>query len=156
MRRTWVASIGSVLLVTLAGCGGGSGEHAYTLAATRACLEHAGYQARTLSNPSLPGAGGNRLVRLRKVEPLLTPAAPGGTLVPNVFVFLVFAKDAASARATENKAIRLALQTFSSEGEAVTRAYVQAGIGLVRNVFYYSPSGAVTHQERAGLSVCLH
>jgi hypothetical protein len=154
MRHVGLPGIGLLSLFALAACGG-SGQHLYTLAATRACMRHAGYEAQPLANHSLPGSGGNLLVRVRNVEPLLTPNAPQGTVVPNEYVFLVFDKDAASAVATEDKAIRLTIRTLNVEGEAVTRAYVEAGLGLTRNVFFYSPTGPLTKVERTKVVACL-
>ncbi len=118
-------------------------------------MQHAGYEARALANHSLPGTGGNLLVRLRSVEPLLTPNAPGGTVLPNEYVFLVFDKDATSAAATEDKAITLTIRTLGVNGESVTHAYVQAGVALARNVFYYSPTGPLTKVERTKIAACL-
>jgi hypothetical protein len=154
MRHVGLAGIGSCLLFALAGCGGG-GQHLYTLAATQGCMQHAGYLARPLANHSLPGSGGNLLVRLRDVKPLLTPSAPQGAVIPNEYVFLVFDKDAASAVATENKAVTLTIRTLNVSGEAVTRAYVEAGVGLAKNVFFYSPTGPLTKGERTKVVACL-
>jgi hypothetical protein len=154
MRHVGLPGIGLLVLVALAGCGGG-GQHLYTLPATRACMRHAGYEAQALANHSLPGSGGNLLVRVRNVDPLLAPNAPQGTVIPNEYVFLVFDKDAVSAVATEKKAITLTIGTLNVNGEAVTRAYVKAGLGLVRNVFFYSPTGPLTKEERTKVVACL-
>jgi hypothetical protein len=118
-------------------------------------MQHAGYEARALANPSLPGSGGNLRVQLRNVEPVLAPTAPRGGVIPNVYVFLVFDRDATSALATENKAIELTVRTIEGRGEAVTRSFVQAGVGLTRNVFYYSTSGPLTKDERTKVEACL-
>lgn len=154
MRYVGPLGFGLLVLVALAGCGGG-GQRLFTLPATRACLLRAGYQARALANRSLPGAGGNLLVRLRSGEPLLTPNAPEGTVLPNEYVFLVFDKDAAAAVATEKKAVSLTIRTLNVNGEAVTRAYVEAGVGLEKNVFYYSPTGPLTKDQRTKVAACL-
>jgi hypothetical protein len=118
-------------------------------------MQRAGYQARTVSNGSLPGSEGNLLVRLRNDEPLLTPNAPEGGVLPDTYVSLVFDKDAAGAVATENKAVTLTIRTLNVNGESVTRTYVESGVGLARNVFYYSPTGPLTRDERTKVAACL-
>jgi|SRR5579872_5462777 len=153
MRRVGLASVAVVALAT-AGCGGGSSK-LYSLSATRSCLTRAGYQAVALANRSLPGAAGNLRVRLATSEPALAPTALRGTVIPNQFVFLVFGNDAASALATENKAITLTIRALNDQGEQLTRAYVRSGVGLNKNVFFYSPSGPLTHSERTRVTTCL-
>ena len=118
-------------------------------------MQRAGYQVRALANDYLPGSAGNLRVRVRNVEPLLSPAAVRGTVIPNEYVFLVFDKDSSSALATENTAIGLTIKTLNTSGEEVSRAYVRHGVGLAKNVFYYSPSGPLTSFERTKVSGCL-
>lgn len=153
MRRVRLGCLASIVVVG-AGCGGG-GPHLYTLPATRSCMTHAGYRAVALANPSLPGSGGNLRVQLATVEPLLSPTAARGAVPPGEYVYLVFADDAASARATEAKAVALTIRTLNAQGEQVTPAFVRAGVALERNVFYYSPTGPLTSGQRHKVSLCL-
>jgi hypothetical protein len=156
MRRVGLASA-AVAALAVGGCGGGGGgSKLYSLSATQSCLKRAGYQAVALPNSSLPGAAGNLRVRLATSEPALAPTALRGTVIPNQFVFLVFGKDETSALATENRAITLTIRALNDEGEQLTRAYVRSGVGLSKNVFFYSPSGPLTKTERTKVSSCLH
>ncbi len=151
MARLGLVCLG--LIAVLAGCGGPAGL--YTLAATRACLDRDGFKAVALTNRSLPGSGGNLRVQLRSVQSPLSPTALRGSVAPNEFVFLVFDKDSGSALATEDRAITLTVRTLEAQGEQLTRAYVRAGVGLSKNVFYYSPSGPLSKTERSKVESCL-
>lgn len=153
--RVGPIAIGLLALGALAGCGGKSKPSLYSLDATRSCLQHDGYQAEAVANHYLPGSGGNLRVRTRVVTPLLAPAAPRGSVIPNTYVFLVFAKDAPSALVTQNKAIKLTIKTLNSSGEGVTAAFIRKGVGLAENVFYYSPSGPLTKMQRSVVTTCL-
>ena len=146
-----------MLLFALAGCGGGGGggSSLYTLSATQSCMQHAGYQAQSVANPALPGSAGNLRVKLRNVQSVLEPTAPRGGVIPHVYVFLVFEKDAPSALAAENKAVDLAIKSLAGLGEGATRAYVRSGVGLQKNVFYYSPTGPLSQDERSKVAACL-
>ena len=147
----------AAVVLGVAGCGGGGGgAKLYSLSATQACMRHAGYAAVALANTSLPGAAGNLRVQIATTEPALAPNALRGTVIPNQFVFLVFGKDEASALVTENKAITITIRTLNDQGEQLTRAYVRSGVGLSKNVFYYSPSGPLTKGERSKVVSCLH
>lgn len=155
-----VGSVAALVALGAAGCGGGgrpagAGSGSFTLAATRSCLRTAGYGATALANRSLPGSGGNLRVQLAHRTQLLNPAAVRGTVVPDEFVFLVFDRTAAQALATEQKAITLTVKTLNAGGIQVTRSYVRSGVGLRGNVFYYSPSGPLTKQQRTKIESCL-
>src|SRR5262249_30675172 len=158
MRVAAGVAAGALLLtVGAAGCGGGGGHGSpvYTLAATKSCLEKEGYRADALANSSLPGSGGSLRVRVSAAVPPLEPNAPRGTVIPNQYVFLVFEGSSAQALTTENKAITLTLRTLLDQGISATRAYVKRGVGLARNVFFYSPSGALPPPQRAKVERCL-
>jgi len=150
-----VAACALLLTVGATSCGGGHGSSLYTLAATKSCLEKAGYRADTLANSSLPGSGGNLRVQVSTAVPPLEPNAPRGTVVPDQYVFLVFEGSPAEALTTENKAITLTRRTLFDQGISATRGYVKRGVGLARNVFFYSPSGALTPSQRAKVERCL-
>lgn len=134
---------------------GGSGSSLYTLSATQSCMKKAGYQTSVVKDPYLPGAGGNLRVQLSTSVKLLTPAALRGGGPNADFVFLVFDKDPATALKTENKAVTLAVQSFEHQAVLLTRAGARAGVGLTKNVFYYSANGALTAGERTKVSSCL-
>ena len=154
--RVALGSFAVILAVAAAGCGGGgSGSSGYSLSSTRACLQKAGFGAVAVGNDELPGAGGNLRVKLTNKIGLLDPNAPSGGGPENEYVFLVFAKDPAAALATERKALDLALQSFHSRGLLMTRAAAKQGVGLTKNVFYYSASGPLTKDERTKVGSCL-
>ena len=146
---------GTLVLLGAAACGGGS--HAYTLAATRSCLEKAGFQTTALKNRFLPGSGGNLRVRLTSSgNAPLDPNAPRGGIAPDEYVFLVFAKDPAAALTTEARAVSLAVHSVEAGGSSITRRAVQDGVAVTKNVFYYSDTGALTQSERKQVGACLH
>ena len=157
LRLAAAAALVPLAAAGLAACGGG-GKHkasAYTLTATRSCLDKAGYATAAVKNVNFPTARGNLRVRLASGgQALLNPGAPRGGSASD-YVFLVFAQDAAAARAIERKAVNLALETLKIRGLETTRAAVQKDVGLVRNVFYYSTTGGVTKKQRAKLAPCL-
>ncbi len=146
---------GVLVVLGTAACGGGS--HSYTLAATRSCLEKAGFQATALKNRFLPGSGGNLRVRLTTGgNAPLDPNAPRGGVAPDEYVFLVFGKDPAAALTTEARAVSLAVHSVEAGGRSITRRAVQDGVAVTKNVFYYSDTGALTQSERKQVAACLH
>jgi len=161
VRRSRVrdAGVAAALLavVGLAACGGGGGhKDAYTLSATRACLDKAGFRTATVDNIYFPEATGNLRVRLTKggaAKP--SPEELRAKTIANQYVFLVFAKDAAGARAFERKAVRIAVQTLKIRGLSLKTATVQRDVGVRRNVFYYSTTRGVTAGDRAKFVPCL-
>ncbi len=157
VMRVGLATMVFVLTVAAAGCGGGGsgGSSGYSLSSTRTCLQKAGFEAAAVGNDELPGAGGNLRVKLTNKVGLLDPAAAHGGGPENEYVFLVFAKDPAAALVTERKALDLALQSFHSRGLLMTRSAAKQGVGLTKNVFYYSASGPLTKDERTKVSSCL-
>ncbi len=158
MRSASLAVAAVAVGVCLAGCGGGGGtgggKDTYTLAATRSCLDKAGYPTAVVKNQYLPGTGGNLRVHVTETEALLDPGQKTGNAAPG-YVFLVFGKDPAAAIRTENKALALAMQSFEHEQQLMTRAALKKGVGLAGNVFYYSSTGALTAAERAKVASCL-
>ena len=156
MRRAGLGAAGLLLGIAAAGCGGGGGSKAYTLSATQSCLTKAGYQTAVVKNSYLPGSGGDLRVRLTSGKPqLLQPNAPSGR-VETGYVFIVFGKDGAEALTVENKALALAVRSFQSQGILLTRAAAKAGVQATDNVFYYSPTGALTKADRTKVAACLH
>jgi hypothetical protein len=156
-RNAVVALAAVVACVGLAGCGGsssGSGHDLYTLSATRSCLDKAGYATAVVKDQFLPGSGGNLRVHVTKVEPLLNPTQRGGNAETG-YVFIVFGKDPAAAVKTQNKALSLAVQSFQHEQVLMTRAALKKGVGLSKNVFFYSSTGALSAAERTKVSDCL-
>ena len=149
----------AVVVLGAAGCGGGSGggsNGAFTLAATQSCLKKAGYATGTVTNRYLPSDGGDLRVRLSKKPDLLTPgAAPGSTSSSDEYVFLLFSKTPAAALKIREKAVTLAVQSFEHESVLLTRAAARAGVGLTKNVFFYSASGPLTQDERTKVASCL-
>jgi hypothetical protein len=148
----------AALAATLAGCGSGGsgGSGSFTLPATKSCLEKAGYPAAEVSNQYFSGASGNLRVHVTNLQPgVLNPSRPTTSTVAPGYVFLVFAKDPAGAVAIENKALKLAMQSFEHQSEVMSRAALERGIGLTKNVFYYSPSGALSQTERSRVVACL-
>jgi hypothetical protein len=155
--RAGLAGVGAVLAIAVAGCGGGGGgSDAYTLAATKTCFTKGGFPAQELANRYLPGAGGNLRVRISRNEHRVI--APGGVkgLVARDYVFLVFQKDPAAALETQEKAVTLAVKSLASQSVLITRTAVRRGVGLTKNVFFYSATGALTKSERARVASCLH
>ena len=128
----------------------------YSLSSTQSCLQKAGYQATAIANRSLPGTGGNLRVHLAKGGPaLLAPNNTTGRVLTG-YVFLVFQDDPAAALATENKAVAKTVQTLKGMGALITRTAVKNGVGLAKNVFYYSASGPLTSDQRTKVTTCLH
>jgi hypothetical protein len=155
--RAVLACVGALLALAAAGCGGGGGSNGnYTLAATKSCFTKGGFLAQELANRYLPGTGGNLRVRISRKEHRLL--APGGVkgLVARDYVFLVFQKDPAAALATQEKAVTLAVKSLASQSVLITRAAVRRGVGLTKNVFFYSATGALTKSERTKVASCLH
>ena len=135
----------------------GPGPDLYTLSATQACLEKAGYGTAVVKNTTLPSSGGNLRVQIAKTgSGLLDPAQAKGGIPPNTYVFLVFAKDPAAALATERRAVRISVQALKTRGLTITPAAVRSDVGIAKNVFFYSTTGGVTPSERAKFSPCLH
>ncbi len=155
MRRGSVASLGALAALSLAGCGGGGGSSTYTLSSTQSCLTKAGYQAAAIKNTSLPGTGGNLRVKLAKRAALLNPNAPRGGNQAGAYVFLVFGKDPAEALGTEKKAVALAVKSITASFGSITPAAVRAGVGVTKNVFYYSTTGPLTKSQRLKVTSCL-
>jgi hypothetical protein len=157
---TWRATLvgaGAVLALAVSGCGGsGGGSGGYSLASTKACFTKGGFVAQELANRYLPGTGGNLRVRISRNEHRVL--APGGVkgLVARDYVFLVFQKDPAAALATQEKAVTLAVKSLASQSVLITRAAVRRGVGVTKNVFYYSATGALTKSERTRVASCLH
>jgi hypothetical protein len=152
----WVslASLALLVVIGTTGCGGG-GSHLYTLAATQACMKKAGYQTTPVKNPYLPGSAGNLRVQLSNPTALLNPSALRGGDSSDQYVFLVFDKNIAGGLATEQKAVTLAVQSTEHFAVLMTRAAAKAGVGLTKNVFYYTDSGALTAGERTKITACL-
>jgi hypothetical protein len=156
MQRGALTCGATLVVLGLAACGGsGGGSHVYTLAATQSCLKKAAYQVTTVTNSSLPGSAGNLRVRLTNTVHLLNPNSQTGGGPEQEYVFLVFQKDPAAALVTENKAVTLAVQSTEHYAVMMTRAAAKAGVGLTKNVFYYSTSGALTQGERTKVMSCL-
>lgn len=156
-RRAGLAGVGAVLAIAVAGCGGGGGSSdAYTLAPTEACFTKGGFLAQELANRYLPGTGGNLRVRISRNEHRVL--APGGVkgLVARDYVFLVFQKDPTAALKTQEKAVTLAVKSLASQSVLITPAAVRRGVGLTKNVFFYSATGALTKSERTRVASCLH
>jgi hypothetical protein len=157
-RNLVVGLIVLTALVGAAGCGGGGGSSdTLTIDKTRPCFEKAGLKATLTHNRYLPGAVGYLQVEFESAKnALLDPAANlQGRGPQNQDVFLVFEQDPAGALADENKAVRLAIRSLRSQGSLITRAAVVAGVGLTKNVFYYSSTGALTKSERTKVESCL-
>jgi hypothetical protein len=158
MLRAVVMAAGALMLALLAGCGGsGSGSHLYTLSATQACLEKAGYHTAVVKNTTLPSSGGNLRVQIAKTSSqLLDPARAKGGIPPNTYVFLIFAKDPAAALATERRAVQISVQALKVRGLTVSPASIRHDVGVAKNVFFYSTTGGVTRSDRAKFTPCLH
>ncbi len=158
VRRCLLGLLAAFAVVAAAGCGGGSSGGTYTLDAARSCFQKAGLKANTTTNRYLPGALGYLQVEFESAKnAALNPGANlQGRSPQNQDVFLVFEKDAAGALATENKAVTLAVRSLRSQGNLMTRSAVLAGVGLTRNVFFYSATGALTKNERTKVASCLH
>ena len=153
MERVGLAGLAAISVLAFAACGGGSSSSGFTLKATQACLEKAGYQTAVVQNRYFGGT--NLRVKINSAPQLLNPNQPTGTVQPNTFVFVVFAKNAGGALAVENTAIDLAMKSLSNSGLLITRAGARAGMQVTRNVFYYSDTGALTQAERSKISACL-
>jgi len=152
MQRAGLALGGALVAMCLASCGG-SGSHKYTLSATRSCLEKAGFETSVVANQYLRASGGSLRVHFNVGPGLLAPNQPH-TTAPG-YAFLVFGKDPAEALAVENRALTLAVQSFEHQPILVTRATIKKGVGLTKNVFYYSTTGALTRSEREKIVSCL-
>ncbi len=156
MRRVGLACLGVLLVLWATGCGGGHGSDTYTLSATQACLKKARFQATVAANRFLPGSAGNLRVQLtNSANTLLAPSNLSGGESTDEFVFLVFDKNAAQALATQEKAVTLAVQSTEHQSILMTRSAARAGVGLTKNVFYYSDNGALTPGERTKITSCL-
>jgi hypothetical protein len=156
LRGAGVAAAALLATTGLAACGGGGHKDAYTLPATRACLEKAGFPTATVHNIYFPQATGNLRVRLTKSgETTPNPEELRANTIANQYVFLVFAKDAAGARAFERKAVRIAVQSLKIRGLSLNTATVKRDVGVRRNVFYYSTTRGVTASDRAKFVPCL-
>jgi len=156
MQRGALACGATLVVLGMAACGGsGGGSGVYTLSATKSCLQKAGYQTITVTDSYLPGSAGNLRVRLTNTVHLLSPASPTGRGPEQEYVFLVFQKTPAAALVTENKAITLAVQSTEHYAVLMTRAAAKAGVGLTKNVFYYTTTGALTQGERTKVTACL-
>jgi hypothetical protein len=155
VQRAGLACVGVLVLIGAVGCGGG-GSNRYSLSATRLCLKKAGFQTSSVTNSYLPSTGGDLRARLTNAGPsLLAPGNLRGGPPPDQYVFLIFGKDPAAALATENKALALTLRSLKADGLLMTRAAVENAVGVAKNVFYYSPTGALTKSERAKVTSCL-
>lgn len=155
MRRPWLLTV-PLAAIGLSGCGGSGGNGAYSLSATKACLNKAGLQTAAVSNDNFPAATGNLRVQIRKPgQTLLDPQQLRSGIPPNEYVFLVFSKTPAAALATEQKAVNVAFQSLRVRGMLITRAALRNDVGLDRNVFYYSTTGAVTKGDKAKFISCL-
>lgn len=160
MLRAGVICVGLLLVGVLAGCGGHhravETDQIYTLDATRSCLDQAGFQTTVLTNHYLPGSGGNLRVRVTNEGPaLLAPNASHTAPPSDEFVFLVFDHDRAAALKTEARAVTLGLQSASADGLQITRNELEKGVGLSKNVFFYSATGTLTNGERRKVANCL-
>jgi hypothetical protein len=155
--RRFLVLVGAVGIVTGgAACGGGGGEpETYTLDATRACLEDAGYTTAPLPNPSLPAAGGHLRVQLTSADEPLDPSKRSARSSGGEYVFIVFASDPAGAVATRKKAVDLAEESLKAAGLFMARRSVSQGIGLTKNVLFYSTEGALTQDQRTAITSCL-
>jgi hypothetical protein len=156
--KAWggMACAAVLLAIGASACGsGGGGSDTYNLSATQSCMNKAGYQATTVKNPYLPGSAGNLRVQLSKQDHLLTPNTPTGGAPNDDYVFLVFDTTPVGALATQSKAITLAVKSFEHQSVLLTRAGAKAGVGLTKNVFYYSANGALTSSERTKITTCL-
>ncbi|MBV8599354.1 MAG: hypothetical protein JO017_11075, partial [Actinobacteria bacterium] len=92
---------------------------------------------------------------VNKGIPLLNPVTANGSVLPDTWVYIVFGRDRAEAVRTESKAVRLAIQSLNARGLLATPATVRAGVQVTKNVFYYSPTGALTQAERSKIEACL-
>jgi hypothetical protein len=156
------AVLGALLALCVAGCGGsggGSGANgagAFTLTATKSCLKKAGYPTAVVQNQYFPTAGGNLRVHVTNLQPgVLNPDRPAASTVDPGYVFLVFAKNPAGALAIRTKALKLAAQSFEHQAVVMSPAALKRGVGLTKNVFYYSPTGALSNAERTRVVACL-
>lgn len=161
-KRVGAAALGALVVLFVAGCGGGGsggsggGSDTLTLSATQSCLKKAGYPTSVVSNQYLPGAGGNLRAHVANLEPgVLNPDRPAASTAGKGYVFLVFAKDPAGAVAIQDKALKLAMQSFEHQAVLMSRATLKKGVGLTKNVFYYSSTGALSRTERARVVACL-
>ncbi|MBV8079761.1 MAG: hypothetical protein JO186_05220 [Actinobacteria bacterium] len=153
-RSSALAAFGGLAVLAASGCGS-AGNGGYTLHATQSCLEKKGYDTAVLTNQSLPGSRGNLRIRVNKGIPLLNPVTANGSVLPDTWVYIVFGRDRAEAVRTESKAVRLAIQSLNARGLLATPATVRAGVQVTKNVFYYSPTGALTQAERSKIEACL-
>jgi hypothetical protein len=151
MRRVGFICL-CLLALAAAGCGGSSAD-GYSLKATQSCFAKAGYATSELPNRYLPGSQGNLRVRLLKGPELLQPSAQGRTSLG--YVFLVFGKDQKEAQATQAKAVHLTVISLHANGRLITASQARRSVGLTKNVFFYSATGALTAQQRAKVAGCL-
>ena len=128
----------------------------YTLSATQSCLKKAGYGAAVVTDRYLPATQGDLRVRLANPQDeLLQPQMPRAGIPPHTYVYLLFEKDPAAALVTEDNAVTLTLRSLKADGFSMSRKAAADGVGLTENVFYYSPTGALTRSERAKVTACM-
>ena len=150
VRSLGIASLPLFLALAAVGCGSGGNSAgtstsstvsksaagpAYSLERTKTCLHGTGANASSVQNPAISGSRGDLKV---------TFGYGAGAL------YLAFGKDAAEARALENRAISLAVTH-----EKLDRATVLAGVRLRANVFYYSANGPVSIVLNRRVTSCL-
>ncbi len=134
MKRLGIVGLALVLAYVAAGCGGGGGS-AYTLQATKKCLEDAGHTALLDPKMTVSGSQGNLMVKF-------------GYGIENIYV--AFGKNSGEAKTLEDTAVGLAVRH-----EHIPRSTVLAGVRLDKNVFYYADYGAVTGVLDGYITSCL-
>jgi hypothetical protein len=138
VRTLSMLALAAALSVSAAGCGG-SGKPRFGLANTLHCLNAKGHGVKAYPYTNklklLTGSGGE----LRVVFP--TGLA---------WIYMVFGKDPAEAKAVEKRAVAIAAQH-----EYLPPSTVLAGVRVVGNVFYYADAGPVTSVEDTHIHACL-
>jgi hypothetical protein len=128
----------AILSVGAAGCGGSS-KPRFDAATTLRCLNAKGHGVKAYPYTNklklLTGSGGG----LRVVFPF-----------GSEWIYMVFGKDPAEAKAIEKRAVAVAAQR-----EFLSPSIVLAGVRVVGNVFYYADAGPVTTVEDSHIDVCL-
>ena len=129
--------VGLALLIAYvaAGCGGSGGGSAYTLEATKKCLDAAGHTALLDPKMTVSGSQGNLMVKF-------------GYGIENIYV--AFGKTPSEAKTLEKTAVDLAVSH-----EHIPRETVLAGVRVDKNVFYYADYGAVTGVLDGYITSCL-
>jgi hypothetical protein len=135
MRRAGIAGLALLLASAVAGCGGGGGGGAFTLQATKKCLQDAGHTALLDPKMTVSGSQGNLMVKF-------------GYGIENIYV--AFGKNPNEAKSLESTAVDLAVRH-----EHIPRETVLAGVRLDKNVFYYADYGAVTGVLDGYITSCL-